>query len=265
MNENQIKKTIRKKWLQTTLSEMEKELGISREAYLLLLHELYGISNEKRYYVFKKESREGRHWSYDETIYLEDNFEALRIEELAYRLRRSTLAVQRKADKLFKTRNINKIDKYCSTTEIAALLNIHRSVLLSWVDFYQLPARIVMKKNGVSPNGKRKVSIEMNVFWEWLKENKNKKGVNLITSKINKELVPFYEVPKWFLADVENEISYGGDSYHPKWTLFEENQLLSLQQEGVSRIEIARKLNKSKAAIDKKLSRLAKQNRFTPM
>lgn len=208
------------------------------------------LDNSKPRYM-----RHRREWTEEEVEYLKDKYGSMNTETIAKILKRTTLAVKRKADATLKNLNIYEAQGNYSLIELGEALGNSNSIIIrSWIKIHKMPTVVIKNERGTITN----YIIDINNFWSWLK--KNKENVSIDMRKVRLGVLDFY--PDWFLKDFKEEKSYSKRKLK-KWSEAEFTLLNVMYYEKQSSIrEIALALDRSYNSVADKIAREAK-NRLT--
>lgn len=205
------------------------------------------ISNKKTRYKHHRKA-----WTAEDIEHLKEKYGKVNTEYIAKTLGRTTQAVRQKAQAMFKNMTIYEIQANYSLKDLGQALGRERSsIMRSWIKQYDMPVIKMVSKSGVILN----YIIELDNFWEWLKNNKE--NVTIEMDKVDLTVLDFY--PDWFLSDVENKNNYQKIN-RKKWSKNEVETLHRLYyKENVAIKEIALLLNRTYSSTTWKLNESARK------
>lgn len=202
----------------------------------------------------KKNKRQGCRYTKAEIDYISEKFGIIKTETIAKKLGRSKQAIEKKALQLYGTANGNSVQGLYNSEEISIMLGVWKGAVADWVHNRGLPVvnRSGRKVENESSLRTEKFSIDLEVFFEWLKENKNNVKIDFNKVKIGE--IPF--VPDWFKGDYENKNHYHVGN-RVEWSQEETETLLQLfYNESKTLREVAEVLDRTYVSVRKKKQQL---------
>lgn len=175
-----------------------------------------------------------RSWTPEEIEYLKENFGIYSDKLIASNLNRSIYSIISKAQKL----NIRKIDngELINVTDFCESTGIHRSSIEYWIKNCDFPTTKKGKYRKIS-------SIK---FWKWAENNKSR----ITWSDFPRNTI-FGEPDRVAICREKN---INRTSKRREWAQYEINELKRLlSKEKYTYIELSKKLNRSHAAIKRKI------------
>lgn len=200
----------------------------------------------------KKNKRKGYKYTKEEIDYIAEKFGIVNTSSIAKKLGRSVQAIEKKALQIFGTAKANSVQGLYNSEEISNMLGVWKGAVAIWIKERGLPATIRPKKlkeeNKDSIHCTDTYSIDLEVFFDWLKENKN--NVKIDFHKVDIESLPY--APDWFKEDYKNKNNYNVGN-RVEWSEAETNKLLHLfYSEGKTLKEIAETLGRTYPSVRKK-------------
>ena len=186
-------------------------------------------------------NRTGKKWTKEEVEFLMDRWGAEKsVAMLAGRLHRTVEGITKKARKL-------KLGAYLESgeaityAELARAFDIYQS--FHWYKEKLKKAGLPLHKKII--RSKKIDMIRISDFWKWAAKNKGE----LNWSKLEKNILG--EEPKW--VDEQRNLDRTHRPIHTKkWTKAEHESLIYYIDKGLSSEEIAKRLNKTASAIDRR-------------
>ena len=186
-------------------------------------------------------NRKGTKWTKEEVEFLMDRWGTEKsVAMLAGRLHRTVEGITKKARKL-------KLGAYLESgeaityAELARAFDIYQS--FHWYKEKLKKAGLPLHKKII--RSKKIDMIRISDFWKWAAKNKGE----LNWSKLEKNILG--EEPKW--VDEQRDLDRTHRPIHTKkWTKAEHDSLIYYIDKGLSSEEIAKKLNKTASAIDRR-------------
>lgn len=186
----------------------------------------------------------GRTWTDEEITYLEDNVGVTRVSYIAKKLGRTTCSIELKMKRLgiSETKTAAGL---ITANQLGKILKVDTHAVTWWIKEKGL------KSTKRTPRNKQKMwMIEIDNFWK--------------RAERNKDLINFYKIeprilcpePSWL--DEQRKIDYQTipKRQSAKWTVFEDKRLIALVKGKYTQKEIGDLLDRSKNAIQRRVSRL---------
>lgn len=200
----------------------------------------------------EKNHRRGYKYTKEEIDYITERFGTVSTSSIAKKLGRSVRAIEKKAVQIFGTAKANSVQGLYSSEEISIMLGVWKGAVAVWIKERGLPAtakpKRLKKENKGSIYCTDTYSIDLKVFFDWLKENKN--NVKVDFDKVDMESLPY--APDWFKEDYKNKNHYNVRN-RVGWSEEDVSKLLYLfYVEGKTLKEIADILGRTYSSVRKK-------------
>lgn len=200
----------------------------------------------------KKKSRQGYNYTKEEIDYITEKFGMVSTSFIAKKLCRSVRAIEKKALQIFGTAKGNSVQGLYNSEELSIMLGVWKGAVAVWIKERGLPAnkrtKTLKKENKDSIYCTDTYSIDLDVFFNWLKSNKS--NVKIDFDKVDIEALPY--APEWFKEDYRNKNHYHVGN-RVEWSQEELNTLLHLfYNEGKTLKEIADILGRTPSSVRKK-------------
>jgi DNA-binding CsgD family transcriptional regulator len=162
------------------------------------------------------------------------------ISSIAKRLNRSPIGLEMKINRLGLA-NTKSFSGMMTAGEFARILNIERNTIMGWISRHGLES-----KRRITRHKRKFTFIEIEVFWKWAKQNKEK----IDFSKLDVNALP--PEPDWVQSErgVEKTMKI-----YKSWTTKEVKILIELAEKKTYK-EIASLLGRTPYSVEKKYSRL---------
>lgn len=184
-----------------------------------------------------------KRWTQEERDYVNDSWGNISVNRIAKHLGRTPYAIVRYAEK-------NKLggavftEQYLTTTNVANLVGVNPTTVISWVKTKLLKARTNTLKQ------RRVYLIDPFDLVEFLKENPNRwKATNIDRSLVNED-------EEWFKEKLASDSNPIENSRGRLWTIKEEKTLLTYIIQGKTSEEIAKLMQRTFASVKRKRNRI---------
>jgi hypothetical protein len=245
---------IKKKW-STGEERILKELynSISMQEMLSLLPDRTKDS------VIKKAkqlglSRENRHWSDEEIMYLEEKWGVIPVENIAKKLGRTKNGILLKAHKIGLREQAIANGEYLTPKDIASVLGVGTRTVYNWM------GKNFLNYRRLKINSVKKYQITVESFKLFLEKNQEKwdsrtSDMKFISSCfICASHKGNAEVPKWLSVKMKLDKQKKSQLQRKQWTIKEEATLRSMLGTGKTYKEIAELLNRSFYSVQGKVA-----------
>lgn len=183
-----------------------------------------------------------RNWSAEEIDYLESRWGVVSIKSIAKHLNRSINAVKLKANRIG-LQDARFSGDVITVNQLSKALNLDYKTVRKWIDLYSFPS-----KQKIFTKTKKTLVVSYDDFWQWAEENKQR--INFARMEPN-ILGP---EPDWVKEKRKADFMSRNREFGKKWTKWEEDNLKDLVNSyRYTYPEIAKMLNRSEAAIKRKL------------
>lgn len=193
------------------------------------------------------ESNEGKVYTAEELLLLEDMVGKFSFETIANKLGRSAKAIESKLEKMGLS-GVKYAGGVLSAHELAGYLNVDSKTLVRWKDRYGLPlhTKPLRKKSKYTM-----YTITTDAFWRWASKHTD------VVDWVKYEEGSLVPEPDWLVkVRAEQRQSTKHGSTRRAWTTREDSLAWSLYYSGEQQKEIARLLGRSVIAVEKRLKRL---------
>lgn len=199
----------------------------------------------KKYGIYKDKNREkiknhNKHWTDEEIKILIDNYGKYSFKTIGKMMGKTAKAVENKKNRL-KLGDSLKYTEYITAKELAKALGRSHTTIRRWINKNGLPA--TYKTLIYSQKFYR---IKVSKFWSWARLN-----LNLMKWELYERGLLGKE-PMWLDSEIK-KYNKKSKINCKKWTKTDICYLISYYKNGLSLSEISEKLNRTKAAIDKRL------------
>ncbi len=185
----------------------------------------------------------GTRWSDEEIEFLIRNAGKLSIEQIAKKLGRPYSSTAAKADE-HGVANGKLLSRLFTANQLAKVLGVAASTICTWTDRMGLKYR--WKRYRTSYQFKM---IDINDFYEWGEEHQD----SLDTRKFKAPNLG--NEPEW-LRQKRKSDALLPKKYNKPWARQEEQQLILFYELGISKIDIASRLNRTESGVQRKIDRL---------
>jgi len=189
-----------------------------------------------------------RIWTREEVEFLENQIGIMKVDSIANSLKRPVKGVIIKMKRLG-IGHTKSSTGALTRAELANILGVDSKTVEWWNQRHGLPF-----KSRVTRHIRRYYFIEPSEFWDWAFKNSERIDFSKIESN---SIVP---EPDWVKVYRRNNERPKGNKYR-KWTVREEEQLMSRIREGESIDYISRKLKRTPESLRKKYKRLVERKR----
>ena len=182
-----------------------------------------------------------RTWTYEELIYLEDNWGAISIPTIAKNLGRTVVSVKDKAYRIGLTRHIHSGD-YITYNQLLVAIGMGETYVRTKFENNNIPIKF---KKSIK---KRYRIIYINDFWEWAEQHKN-----LLDFKKFEQGALGYPEPKWVETKRLSDKRKKETLKKSNWTKEEDEKLIwLLGQYKYGYADISRLMNRTEGAIKRR-------------
>lgn len=191
--------------------------------------------------------REGKKYTKEELILLEEMVGTRSFVFMGKKLKRSPKAVERQLTRMGLL-HTKLSGGWLSANELSKALNVHFKVLMRWKEEYKLPLNSKNLRYGKGKHNSWHITLDD--FWKWA--GKNKEVVNW-TRYEPESLLP---EPSWLRDMIRVQRETIPKKQKLYWTPEEEKKAWDMYYRGIMQKEIAKNLDRSVNSVEKKLKRL---------
>jgi transposase len=197
---------------------------------------------------------ENRHWSEEETVYLEEKWGVIPVENIAKKLGRTKNAVLLKAHKIGLRDQVIANGEYLTPKDISSILGVGAKTVYNWMD------KGYLKYKRLKINSVKKYQITIANFKKFLESYQEKwdtraADITFINAcyvtcsdKVSNQGV------EWLMNKVEMDKQKQRPLSRKQWTVKEEITLKSMINRGITCKEIAKLLNRSFYSVQGKIT-----------
>lgn len=192
--------------------------------------------------------RRNKTWTMEEDLMLESLVGKYRIPVIAKRLGRTAGAIESRL-RILDIDNTKEATGLLTVRQLAKTIKVDWHVVGRWLDKGLKAAKKATRYD------KRFILIDLKDFWDWAEDNKEL--INF--AKIEPNALP--PEPDWVELERKKDYRDIPKRRAKRWTEKEDRQLIMLTQAGYSYDDIAVRLQRSKSAVEHRISRLGQQGK----
>lgn len=185
-----------------------------------------------------------RAWNAEEIDYLKDHIGFYKMTTIAETMGRSLESIRVKMNRLGLS-NTKLQTGLLTIGELAKLLKVDRNTIKWWIQKYDLPY-----KKKVTRESKSFYLIDSSDFWKWAKLHKNKVQFSNIDSRA---LLP---EPEWVEEERRKDQQVVKKKVYKFWTTKEDQRLLQFRKEGLTYVEIGKRMDRSSISVERRYKRI---------
>lgn len=194
----------------------------------------------------------GKRWTQKDDEFLENSWGFISKEKIAEKLGRTVRAIESRASILGLGRYQEAGGLYINPNRIAEMLGKKSCVVYNWIKSGKLKAK--KRKSNV----KTTYQVSMDDLKDFLEKNQE------LWDSRNLELYALGEEPEWLKEKRKRDIKEPVES-RKRWTKAEDNLLIEYAKQGLSKEEIAKKLNRTIKSIKCRMSKKRKKGEPIPV